>query len=185
MVIEVENAHRNVKIVRQLGCLAMKNPYTRLLLAIRIWEKSDDGCFGAAAVLWGKDEDGIISVRNAVDFGTRELTASAKSGFEVDDDDSMLPGVKTWTRPAPSPGHTSLRYELEVFDFSTIGIRPSQTNPDWCLLLPKADLLYKTSTSASTDALPYVLNLPAVQAFADCCIDLQWFIASVNSLKSL
>jgi hypothetical protein len=102
----------------------MKNPYTRLFLAIRIWEKSDDGCFGAAAVLWGKDEDGIISVRNAVDFGTRELTASAKSGFEVDDDDSMLPGVKTWTRPAPSPGHTSLRCELEVFDFFTIGIRP-------------------------------------------------------------
>ncbi len=54
LVVEVEYTHRYVRIVRQLGALAMNNPYTRLLLAIRIWQKNADGYFGGVAVLWGK-----------------------------------------------------------------------------------------------------------------------------------
>jgi hypothetical protein len=53
-----------------------------LFLAIRIWEKNADGYFGRAAV-WGKNDDDIISVRKAVDFGSRELNVLARKDFEV------------------------------------------------------------------------------------------------------
>jgi hypothetical protein len=162
----------------------MNNPYARLFLAVRIWRKNDKKCFGGAAVLWGKDEDGIISVWNAVDFGTRELTASAKSGFELEDNESMLSRVESWTRPAPTSGHGDLRSELNAVDVASVGARPQHANQNWLLALPKADLLYKTSSSASTETLPHVLSLPAVQAIDDCRIDLHLFAAKVNSLNS-
>jgi hypothetical protein len=127
LAIEVEWAHRGVMIVRQLGSLAMNSPYNRLFLAVRIWRKNDNGCFGGAAVLWGKDEDSIISVLKAVDFGTRELTASAKSSFELDDDDSMMPRrVESWTRLAPISGHGDLRSKLDAVDIAS---RRSSSNP--------------------------------------------------------
>ncbi len=185
LVLEVEYAHRDVKIVRELGFSVLSNPYTRLFLAVRIWPKNKDGNFGAAAVLWDKDDNGIISVRKAVDFGTRELHAFAKRGFEVLPGNSMLPmlpPVRAWTRPEPSLGYEKLRDELDALDVAAVGDRPQQANHNWLLVLPKADLLYRISSSASTEARPYALSLPAVQAMDDCRIDLRWFAANVNRL---
>jgi hypothetical protein len=185
LVVEMELAHRDVKIVRQLGALAMNNPYTRLFLAVRVWKKNHDGNFGGAAVLWGKDEKDIISVRQAVDFGTGELNVQARRGFEVMEDDGMmpmLPPVESWTRPQPNLGHANLRLELDALDVASVGFRPQQANPNWLLVFPKADLLYKVSSSASTEALPYALSLPVTQAIDDCRIDLHWFAAIVNHI---
>jgi hypothetical protein len=185
LVLEVEYAHRDVKIVRELGFSVLSNPYTRLFLAVRIWPKNKDGNFGAAAVLWDKDDNGIISVRKAVDFGTRELHALAKRGFQVLPGRGMLPMlplVEAWTRPEPSLGYEKLRDELDALDVAAVGDRSQQANQNWLLVLPKADLLYRISSSASTEARPYALSLPAVQAMDDCRIDLRWFAANVNRL---
>ncbi len=183
LVIEVEYAHRDGRILRELGFSVLNNPYTRLFLAIWIWKKDKDGNFGAAAVLWGKDDNDIISVRQAIDFGTRELNEPAKRGFEVLPGDDILPWVKTWTRPQPSLGHEDLRVELNAVDVASVGVRPQQANKNWLFVLPKADLLYKISSSASTEALPYALGLLAVQAIDDCRIDLHGFAANVNRLN--
>jgi hypothetical protein len=157
-----------------------------MFLAIRIWEKNDAGNFGGAAVLWGKDEDDIISVRQAIDFGTRELHVLAKRGFEILEGDGMLPmlpPVETWTRPKPSVGHANLRDELDAYRVAAIGLLPQQADQNWIIVLPKADLLYKTSWEESTEAFPYALSQLAVQAIDDCRIDLHWFAAKVNNLE--
>jgi hypothetical protein len=185
LVIEVEYTHRGGKRLREVGFTVLSNPYTRLFLAIRIWPKNKDGNFGAAAVLWDKDDNGIISVRKAVDFGTRELHALAKRGFQVLPGRGMLPMlplVEAWTRPEPSLGYEKLRDELDALDVAAVGDRSQQANQNWLLVLPKADLLYRISSSASTEAHPYALSLLAVQAMEDCRIDLRWFAANVNRL---
>jgi hypothetical protein len=82
----------------------------------------------------------------------------------------MLPRVESWTRPAPTSGHGDLRSELNAVDVASVGVRPQQVNQNWLLLLPKADLLYKTLSSASTETLPHVLSVPAVQAIDDCSL---------------
>ncbi len=78
----MEYTYRDGKALRRAGVLALNDAYTRLFLAIRIWEKNADGYFGRAAV-WGKNDDDIISVRKAVDFGSRELNVLARKDFEV------------------------------------------------------------------------------------------------------
>jgi hypothetical protein len=173
LIVEVEYTHRTVRALRMTGFHALNNNYTRLFLCLKIWQKNANGDFGAAAVLWTKNDEGTISAVKAVDFGTRELSTNAKKGFQVAGDATMLPPVTEWTRPTPPP---SLN-DLEGMPFHWTG--EMETNEDWCITLRKDDLLYKTSTMVSTDVVPYILDDP-MWPIPNCCIYLRKFARDIN-----
>jgi hypothetical protein len=83
----------------------------------------------------------VLDVRQAVDFGTKNLNPSRKVQFEDPGDGSMLPPVTDWTRPQPRQGRDSLRSELD--SCTSTQIRSLHVKDDWRLRLPAADFLYK------------------------------------------
>ena len=127
------------------------------------------------AVLWKKNDAGIITFEKAVDFGTRGMNNQAKNGFQAPGD-VMLPGVTAWTRPLPHPSQHELDSMPIPWDSQT------ETNEDWCIRLSKEDLLYKTSTRRSTDLVPYLLH-DATWPISDCCIYLRRFACRINETK--
>jgi hypothetical protein len=151
-----------------------------LFLGVKFWPKDDSGDFAAVAVLWGKSDDGTIICRKAFDFGTRPVSEFGKNDFAEVQDDIMLPAVKEWSRPLPSPGYPNLRSELESLTSSRILLTKS---PDWCLTLPAKDLLYRVSSDESNEKYPYVLDEP--RAIDDCHVDLQFFAWSANDIMGL
>ncbi len=182
LVMEVEYAHRSAYALREVGYLALQNPYTRLFLAVKIWKKGQAGKFGAAAVLWGKDDDGVKCVKQAIDFGTEKLEHKSKVKFQEKGNAKMLPPVTEWTRPEPSQGHDDLHSELESYSNYTLEeVQDLPVNDSWCIKLAKADLLYKTSTRRSTDNMPYLLDENAT--FPDCTVNLQAFVWQINQEK--
>jgi hypothetical protein len=157
----------------------MNNPYTRLFLAIKIWKKGNAGDFGAAAVLWGKNDDGGIIVRKAIDFGTKALSTNSKTSYAVEGVE-LLPPVIEWSRPESRPSHDSLRSELESYT-SSKQIRNLPMSKSWNLTLPAVDVLFKTSTEQSTDDTPYyLLENPTVH---DCSMNLQVFLWHIKHFK--
>jgi hypothetical protein len=178
VVVEVEYAHRSAYALRAVGFDALDNPYTRLFLAVKIWKKDIDGNFGLAAILWGKDNDNVIRVRQAVDCGTQKLDSTSKAEFEDEISGGMLPPITEWTRPKPSQGHDSLRSELDCITSTLDSIRSFPINNDWCLKLPVTEVLYKTSTLRSTADTPYLLD--EISTIQDCFINLQAFAVKIN-----
>lgn len=181
LYIEIEHKSRIGRGLREIGVVALKNPYTRLFLGIKFWSKNKSGEFAAVAVLWGKDDEGRVTFRKALDFGTRPVGTLAQESFTIVNDDIMLPPVKEWSRPRPSPGYTSLLSELETLNSDQIQLT---TPPDWCLTLPAKDLLYRVSRDLSTDDCPYVLD--EARAIDDCQMNLKVYAwKATNNIQGL
>jgi hypothetical protein len=179
LVVEVEHCHRSARAQRKNGFDAMNNPYTRLFLSLKIWKKGKTGGFAAAAVLWGKNDDGSTCVRKAVDFGTEVIPTGSKTGFAVEGNE-LLPPVREWTRPEPRPGYDSLGSELESYAFLE-QVTSLPMSDSWNIALPAADVLFKTSVRQSTVDIPYFLiENPTVN---DCFINLQVFLWQIAILK--
>lgn len=186
LVMEMEYAHRNGFSLRKLGFVAMNKPYTRLFVAVKVWKKNEVGNFGAAAILWGKDDHGTISVRRAIDFGTEELGPASKLSFEQEckGDPDMLPGVVQWDRPSPSSTFVDLRSELEnMTDADAASISPSK-DPSWSIVLPASDILYKVCRRMPT---PYPADSGNVNVVdlsnhvvPECYMDLHFFAWFAN-----
>ncbi len=181
LVVEIEHTHRTGRGLREVGFAAMSNAYTRLFLAVRVWDKTKDGDFSGAAVLWGKNDDDEIEFRMAIDFGTKPLESVSKELFEElpESDDMLLPPVTNWTRPEHRTGYKSLRDELDSIDDEEARVwSKGPISSDWCMTLPAKDLLYKTSGKRSTIEMPYLLDERGV--IPDCTINLKELAWTAN-----
>jgi hypothetical protein len=171
VVIEFEFGNRNASALRSVGFTVLNNDYGALFVGIKIWKKDRGGFFGAAAVLWGKDHaTGTISISQAFDFGTKELSTQSKDAWSHAGP-IMLPPVPvgSWLRPLP----------LHVIARPPIGQPRPAPQQAWCLVLRK-DLMFYRMPSSSVHGSPYIPNaLPALQ---DCVIDLQRYQRKIHHI---
>ncbi len=168
-----------------MGCERLDLPRCKIstrafFIGIKLWSRDTSGNYAAAVVLWGKDSNNVITVRKALDFGTRPIeTTTGKDPFECLDGNVMLPPVvEEWTRPQPRPPFGSIQEELESMSWRDIPYGVMPENPDWILTLPVDLLLYKVSPQKATNAMPYILDeLPSIP---DCQLNLQIFAWDIN-----
>jgi hypothetical protein len=175
LVVEVEFCHRNAEKLRIVGAAAFDNPFTSLFLGIKIWKKGARG-FAAVAILWAKDPlTQMIALRNAVDFGTREVTPQVRAEFNAAPPAAgviMLPGVLSadWVRATFPPG-----YAPPAFGSPPL---PPVGSPA-CLTLPRSHLLHRVTYRGAPPASPYVLDPPPPPglplSFDDLHLDLQLY----------
>ncbi len=176
----------NVTIEVGVGCERLDLPRCKIstrafFIGIKLWSRdTTSGNYAAAVVLWGKDSNNVITVRKALDFGTRPIeTTTGKDPFECLDGNVMLPPVvEEWTRPQPRPPFGSIQEELESMSWRDIPYGVMPENPDWIFTLPADLLLYKVSPQKASNAMPYILDeLPSIP---DCQLNLQIFAWDIN-----
>lgn len=160
MYWEVECDHRDVVGLREHGAKLMnRSKYTRLFLGASI-SKPDkgDSSYEAAIVLWGKDiTNDTITVRDAVSFGTRDLSDEAKQSWR-EHRANRLPAVVDWRRPANADATPE-----EVV---------SPTPVEWLLKVPFAGLLLNVMTGKRNSNGEHEYFLDALDGLEDIEIDL-------------
>lgn len=142
---EIEYKNRDPVKLRQRGKKYAATPYTRAFLGAKIFGVTAKGQLEAAVVLWGKTgeaRNAAVTVLDAVDFGTVELTEEHKEEFSERDHDKLV-GVteNQWRRPQPAP-------DLSILD---------TTPQDWKINIPYAALLYKVTRKENCQH-SYILN---------------------------
>jgi len=105
VVIEFEFGNRNASAIRQVGFPVLSsNDYRASFVGIKVWKKTVAGVFCAVAVVWENDRGTeAVSVRQALDFGTKPLSTQTKDAWSHDAGANMLPPVPvgSWLRPPP------------------------------------------------------------------------------------
>lgn len=172
LVVEFEFGNRNGSALRQVGHAALSSDYASLFLGIKVWKKSKTGVFGAAAVLWGRDPDtGVDTLLQAVDFGTKALSQATMDAWNTPGPAMLPPVGEHWTRPLPIncvkgyvPPHP--------------GKDPLPSPPEWLLVLPARQILYRT-TYASAPSGQYIMN--ALSQLDNLRIDLQVYVCMIDT----
>lgn len=132
------------------------------------------GVFGAVAVLWEKDQGtGNITLREAFDFGTEQLSQASRSAWNnaaVNALPNRLPPVlpAAWKCPAaPANAPAPVAYgQAQV------------AHPAWELVLPKDQILYRTPSDSMGG--PLLSTLPAIAALPDFRFDLKEYQEQID-----
>ena len=112
-----------------------------------------------------------MTLREAFDFGTKELGTAAKNAWNKPGTVNMLPRIPVglWQRPMP----------LQPQPVPHPGQPQPPTPPGWLLVLPKDALLYRMPATAATAA--QYLTAPAYD-FPDLSIDLKAYQGEIDDI---
>ena len=171
VVIEFEFGNRNADGLREVGHTVLSNEYGSLFIGIKIWKRTHSGSFGAALVVWEKNHiTGVVTLREAFDFGTKELATATKNAWNKPGTANMLPRVPVnlWQRPMP----------LQPLPVPQPGQPPPPTPPGWSLILPRDSLLYRMPATA---AAAQYLTAPALN-FPDLSVDLKAYQGEIDDI---
>jgi hypothetical protein len=169
LIWEIEYDNRDPVELRQRGKKYMVNSYTRLFLAAKFY-KPEGGAFEAAIVLWGKTQvaNNVVSVMEAVEFGTKVLSDDHKQEFFECRHD-RLPGVDPgqWRRPDPL-------------------VNPDSPTPaSWKVNIPVRDILYKVTTDKNEDGTRrYLVDVLQDAQLEDLTVDLRHMWNSMRAANN-
>lgn len=168
---EVEYDNRDPVELHQRGKVYMKCKYTRLFLGAKFYAPDGNGEFEASIVLWRKitPNSDVITVVEAVSFGTKDLSDDHKSEFFASRHDRLV-GVRPdqWRRPHP----------VENPDDGT----PAA----WMLTVPFQGMVYKVTTERQTDGTrPYLADQLEDGELGDLTIDLRIMLTQYSATLDL
>ena len=158
----------------------MDNDYTALFLGIKVWKMTKAKLFGAAAVLWAKDPvTGTITVREAFDFGTQQLSEASRSAWNDNvavtkaSPKWLLPPVLAtdWYRPAGSDTNGAAPVPVAFG-------QTRRVDPAWELVLPKNLILYRSRSDSVRG--PYLSTLPAAATLLDFRVDMKKYQEKID-----
>jgi hypothetical protein len=160
---EVEYGNRDPVEIRERGRMYLTPHYTRLFLAVKLYEPSTNGAYQAAAVLWGKAEgqNDTVTIMRAVSFGTEDLSDDHKHEFFQRRADRLVGiDVNQWDRPTPQLVESS-----------------------WLLTVPYRGFLFKVSKGKPEEGREtrYVLDDLGGDAVDDLVIDLRGLVAEYEN----
>ncbi|KAL3911310.1 MAG: hypothetical protein SGILL_007330 [Bacillariaceae sp.] len=160
---EVEYGNRDPVEIRERGRMYLTPNYTRLFLAVKLYELSTDGRYEAAAVLWGKadGQSDTITVIRAISFGTKDLSDDHKHEFFQRRANRLVGvDVNQWVRPTPHGDQAS-----------------------WQLTVPYRGVLFKVSKGKPEGGqeTQYVLDDLGGDAVDDLVIDLRGLVAEYEN----
>jgi len=103
-IVEIARS-QDVNELREIGLLYLAIlEYCRAFLGIKLWGHRDDGTWAAAAMLWVKDEAGVVNLSQAISFGTANISPVALANLASDLDGGLPPvTAQHWAAVAIPP----------------------------------------------------------------------------------